>query len=276
MNTKLNLNCILNQLNKVLHFTPWKTNIQNNQIIKQSIKAFKLLTKNKTKSKTIHRLCGQSGTGKTSQLLPSIQTALQQKNNFPIILAVRCFAPFHPNYNKLAIKNKKNLRENTNGFALRCLFLCTVLCLKNGYSIVYDVTLLNMPYEKLLEQYLKQFGYQQIFHLIALHPSISNFFIKKRTFDKNNKEFGRKIKTSSKKFFIKTLTQNLKYKYKTKQNTPCIVWSPFLLKPVFIGPIKNCYSVYKKYRKVKNKIILPEIKLLESKTTFYKNYIKIF
>ena len=67
------------------------------------------------------RTVGQSGSGKSSQLIPALQNVLQE--NTYIRISVGMFAIFHPRYEFLKKNNPNKLREETNGFALRALIL---------------------------------------------------------------------------------------------------------------------------------------------------------
>lgn len=270
------LNSILNRLNKILIKSPWHDYIDDKIIINTALKIFEEDKKDYSKSKIIYRLCGQSGAGKTSQLLPAIKKGLLLNNKKAKVIAVRNFAKYHPNYKELLkLYSKNQIREKTNSFALKCLFLTLYLYLKNGYEIIYDVTLLSIEYEKLLCDVLKFFNYTQIFNIIAVNKKISDKNILKRQNDTHNLEFGRIINKNSVKYFYENLNKSIKYLSKNEKAT-AIIWTSFYLYPVYYGNIKNCYNKFKKLRKIKRKNIYTEKELLNNKIKIYNNLIKKF
>lgn len=270
------LNKILNKLNKILLNSPWHDYIDNEIIINTALKIFEEDKKDYSKSKIIYRLCGQSGAGKTSQLLPAIKKSLLLNHRKAKVIAVRDFAKYHPNYKELLkLYSKHQIREKTNSFALKCLFLTLCLFIENGYEIICDVTLLSVEFEKLLNSILKEFNYTQIFNIIAINKKISDKNILKRQNDTHNFEFGRIINKDSAEYFYKNLNKSIKYLSKNEKAT-AIIWTSFYLSPVYYGNINNCYKKFKKFRKIKSSNIYTEKDLLNSKIKVYYNLIKKF
>jgi hypothetical protein len=87
------------------------------------------------------RVAGQSGSGKSSQLVPALETALQNKE--VIKINVGAFAPFHPQYQQWQQQCPDQIREKTNGFALRALVMFYKHCILNQANIIFDMTLLE-------------------------------------------------------------------------------------------------------------------------------------
>ena len=141
---------INDDFNRIIDYidnSPWvdKTNV--NTIIEKANLIYEEITKNKTKEKILYRLCGQTGSGKTTQLLPMITTYTQQKKKNPVILGVRTCSKYHPSYSYLLSSlGDENIREATNGFALKCMSYVLKLLIENGYMIILDMTFLDSLY----------------------------------------------------------------------------------------------------------------------------------
>ena len=75
-------------------------------------------TVNASKTNELVRIAGQSGSGKTTQLLPAVEAYFKNSNKSPILVAARRFVEFHPNMEE--IKNEygeENLRKKTDEFS---------------------------------------------------------------------------------------------------------------------------------------------------------------
>ena len=137
--------------------TSWKDDTEIDVIISQAHKVFEDISKDKTKKKMLYRLCGQTGSGKTTQLLTSVEEFIDEQKLNPVVLGVRSCAEYHPNYEYF----KQNfpageLREKTNGFALKCMSYVLKLLIENGYMILFDITLLDPIFEQYVLNLLKQ------------------------------------------------------------------------------------------------------------------------
>lgn len=147
------------------------------------------------------RLVGQSGSGKSSQLLPSVQSALD-KYHYPfVIIAVRNFVPYHPHVE--AIKQQYNqgiIREKTNAFALILLTMVLIHCIEQQRSILLDMTLLAPKYEQMIHRYLQAHHYACDYQCMAIRKEVSDAWIAERC-----RETGRVVEKSSSGFFYNTL-----------------------------------------------------------------------
>ena len=137
----------------------WECDVSSREIFNLGRKYFLKKEKDITKGKKIIRLVGQSGSGKTTQLLPAAKKCFESKYSKPIHLCVRNFASLHPDYKNLLSKfGKGEIRERTNGFALRCLIVCLNLAIEKGCDILLEVTFLSQEFEKILFDLLKKQG----------------------------------------------------------------------------------------------------------------------
>lgn len=220
--------------------TCWIDNTDIDVIISQAKKVFNDITKEKTKIKKIYRLCGQTGSGKTTQLLSSVEKFINEQELNPVIIGVRSCAEYHPKYDELKqTVPVGELREKTNGFALKCMSYVFKLLIENGYMVLLDITLLDPIFEQYILNILKEHSYDIEYHILAVNKQISDDFIAKRL-----KLTGRIIYKSSADYFYKILPIGLKYICENDDINNCYVWNAFDLEPVYYGKIENCYNVF--------------------------------
>lgn len=248
--------------------TIWYDDTQDEILFNLSKKAFNDLKKEKSKTKKVYRICGQSGSGKTTQLLYAINEVLIQKDLNPVIIAVRNFATYHPNYQKLyETFGKGEIREKTNGFALK--LLCLTLCefIENGYFIVMDITLLSPQFEKIVLELLKENGYKREYLIMSVPKEQSQQFITKRQ-QGNQQESSRVVYKNSSNFFYDILPEGLKFLTQNDKNSSISVWSAYQKEPVYYGMVKNSFEEFIKHRKILKEILISETELREFKTKF--------
>ena len=174
------------------------------------------------------RVAGQSGAGKSSQLVPAIEEVLQNKKYIKI--NVGAFAPFHPKYHEWQLSSPDQMREKTNGFALRALVIFYKYCILNGVNIVFDMTLLEPEIDLYLMTLAKQMGYKIQTHVLCVPRRISDLFIHLRRL-----KTGRFVKPSSSGYFFNALAPCLKELTHSglfnKQDT-LVLWSHYLNRPI--------------------------------------------
>ena len=147
------------------------------------------------------RLVGQSGAGKTSQLLPAVNFALQMNKKTFVSLAVRDFVEFHPRLNEIKERfGESLLREKTNAFALTLLTLVFQRCVESHLPILFEVTLLSPLYEEFIHQLLLKEGYGCDYLCLAVSKTVSDGWIQARFLESQ-----RIVSKSSSDFFFNTL-----------------------------------------------------------------------
>ena len=147
------------------------------------------------------RLVGQSGSGKTSQLLPAVKAALEAQSQKFVSLAVRDFVPYHPNLNLIREHYDEGLvREKTNAFALTLLTLVLVRCIRGHLPILFEVTLLSPEYERFVHRCLFEEGYSCDYYCLAIDKKMSDAWIEARC-----RETHRVVSKRSSDFFFQTL-----------------------------------------------------------------------
>ena len=218
----------------------WEDDTQDEVVVAQAQKAFKDLTAQAefTKFKLLYRLAGQSGSGKTTQLLPAVSECEKIKGRNPIIIGVRTFVQYHPQYSELLnTVPKSEMRERTNGFALKCLCVTLKLLIESGYFIVLDITILDPVFEEFVLENLNANGYKVQYHILAVSKTQSDAFICKRAGDVTNAESGRKVNKASMDYFYNILPVGLKYLAKTDRKNSCYIWSAYDRDPIYMGKL---------------------------------------
>ena len=208
------------------------------------------------------RVAGQSGSGKSSQLTPAIQTAL--KNKTFIKINVGAFAPFHPQYDVWQKSCPDQMREKTNGFALRALVMFYKHCILNRISTLFDMTLLEPEIDLYLMTLAKKMGYKIQTHVLCVPRKISDLFIHLRQL-----KTGRFVKPSSSDYFFNALAPCLSaLTHSDLFNTEdkLILWSHYLTYPIQKTHLNNpaVMKLLEKYRRgplcVKNPKVLLKAK----------------
>lgn len=147
------------------------------------------------------RLVGQSGAGKTSQLLPAVKVALQSNQISYISFAVRDFVKFHPDLEAIVKRYGESLlREKTNAFALVLLTNVLLRCISEKMPILLEMTLLSPAYEACIHAALVENGYRCDYQCLAVPKTVSDDWIQKRFL-----ETKRVVSKNSSSFFYDTL-----------------------------------------------------------------------
>ena len=249
--------------------TCWFDDTETSIVISQAEKVFNVMIENKTRSKILYRLCGQTGSGKTTQLLSAVEHVTLDLNLNPVVLGVRSCAEYHPKYEEF----KKNfpageLREKTNGFALKCMGYVLKLLIENGYMILLDITLLDPIFEEYVLNLLKVNNYIVHYHILAVNKTISDEFIVKRF-----KSSGRVIYKTSSDYFYEILSKGLKFICENDDKNNCFIWNAFDLEPVYFGKISKCYDIFIKTQNEIKDFIYTEDELRNSKYEIIKKHL---
>lgn len=219
------------------------------------------------KSPFLVRIAGQSGSGKSSQVVPAIEFALQGKDYIKI--NVGAFAPYHPKYDEWQQKTPDQMREKTNGFALRALVMFYKYCILKQINIIFDMTLLEPEIDLYLMMLAKQMNYKIQTHVLCVPRKISDLFIHLRQL-----ETGRFVKPSSSDYFFNALASCLSFLTKSNYfdfNDVLILWSHYLTHPIRITHLANpsVMHLLNRYRQSPLCIKNPKV-LLKSKKKWMK------
>ena len=247
----------------------WEKNLDDKATFDISINSFENLKKDKTKNKRLIRLVGQSGSGKTTQLLPATEKYCTKQGISPINFAVRNFAHLHPQYQELLdTYGLSEIREKTNCFALKCLLVNLILAIEEGYDIIFEVTFLTKEFETFVNEYLQKNRYKCLYLCCAINKNLSDSFIKKRENSKNSNEKNRKVYKSSSTFFYDCLIKMMKFYSLNFSKEKIIIWNAFNKKPVFYGDFGKSFEIFDKEIKNSSNNFQNEKELLNEKIKF--------
>ena len=181
------------------------------------------------------RIAGQSGSGKSSQLLPSVKIGLEGRPYIQI--NVGAFARFHPMFESWQKTAPNEVREKTNGFALRALIMFYDYCVSQKVNIILDMTLLEPEIDLFLMGKAKKQGYRIQTHVLCVPKKISDRFIRQR-----QKQTGRQVLSRSASYFFKALAPSLKClthsQFFTAQDG-LVLWSHYRSEPICKTTLTN-------------------------------------
>lgn len=234
--------------------------------------------KRPSKHPFMFRTGGQSGSGKTTQLMPCIQNFIDENGLDFVNISVRTFAKYHPKYNELLEEFGPGLiREKTNGFALMMLFRTLETLVKQKYNILLEVTILDESFEEYLYSLAKKNRFNVHFHVLSVPREKSDFWIEKRK-NSSKTEGNRVVFKSSSDFFYGVLPTTLKkmifYNFWSK-NDRVILWNGFDFKPILVGKVyknRKFIDLFEKYRGINDFEDADEAELLKSKINWFNEY----
>lgn len=238
----------------------WQDDTPDNLIFATAKEVFKKLKKGCTRGKRFFRLAGQSGSGKTSQLLAATNHLCELSEIKPMHIAVRNFASFFPDASICA--TSPNFREISNGFALKVLICVLKQAFEEHFDIILEIALLDKAFEKFVFGEIEKHSYFQLFQILSVNKAVSDAFIEKR-----QALCGRLTSSRSSEYFYDVMKSSFKYISK-KYDCECIVWSAFDSQPVFCGRLRESLSPFKSALKIKAKFSVSEKALLKAKKTF--------
>ena len=122
----------------------WQDDTPDNIIFASAKAAFKKLSRHCTRGSRFFRLTGQSGSGKTSQLLSACNDLCQKAAIKPLHIAVRNFAYLFPDY--ASISTRPDCREISNGFSLKVLLCFLKLAFEAQMDIILEIAILNKEF----------------------------------------------------------------------------------------------------------------------------------
>lgn len=240
---------------------PCEEELKEKIFIDKILKHFSL--PQQTQKHFLIRIVGQSGSGKSSQLLPALEKNLK---NYPYIkISVSDFARFHPKFDWFQQYCPEQMREKTNGFALKALIFFYQYCIQNKLNVILDMTLLEPEIDLYLMTLAKKMNYSVQTHVLCVPKKVSNLFIKLR-----QKKTHRQVNTSSSDYFFNALIPSLK----NLLHSTCFTRKDLLVLWNHINgyPVKktnffntSVISTVEKYRSTKNRKIKNSYPLLKNK-----------
>ncbi|MDR2268619.1 MAG: zeta toxin family protein [Rickettsiales bacterium] len=226
------------------------------------------------KGKICVRLCGQSGSGKSTQLFPAAAAFFGAIGVELVHVAVRNFVKYHPRLGEIRrMFGDEKLRENTNAFALLTLLLALEKLIASGFALLFEMTLLSPEFEKYVSSLLANAGYSVEYHILAVPKSVSDNFIQRRA-AANGIEQGRVVLKKSADFFYDVLLPGMDAAAGVITGASAVVWSAFDADPVFVGKIgdEEVRRTIERYRGRIDVANMSEIELLDAKVKWFKNH----
>lgn len=215
----------------------WQVKLADYPIILEKI--IRSFTKDKTKKRNLIRIAGLSGSGKTSQILPAVESYCDVNAISPVLVAARRFVEYHPYKKEIEeAYGEENLRKNTDEFSTIMMFLTLNELTKYGYDIILDVTLLDPEVEKILLGMLGRGNYHSLLLMIATSPTVTNHFLKDRSW-RHSKE--------TEEEFIRATKKAMEFYAGHAGNLHTILWSVYDLDPIYSGPIKDSLEIFNEY-----------------------------
>ncbi len=185
------------------------------------------------------RITGQSGSGKTSQLLPAVGAYFDKKGKRPVLVAARKFVEYHPFFKEIVVEyGEKDLRKMTDEFATIMMFLALKGLISLRCDLILDVTLLDPKMEAILMKMLGEREYSFWMCLIAVSPEITAQFLEKREW-RHTKE--------TEDEFVRATQVALKFYADNFGEMNIVMWNVWGKEPIFDGKIKDALKVWQKY-----------------------------
>lgn len=135
-----------------------------------------------TKGKRFVRVTGQSGSGKTTQLVPAVEAWYEKMGAKPILVTASKVAEYHPHRKEIVQEcGEEGLRQETDGFAAAMMFLVLRALLAEGYDIILDLALVEPKLEQILIGWLKENSYNFWMTMMAVPPKLSQKWLERRS-----------------------------------------------------------------------------------------------
>lgn len=220
------------------------------------------------------RLTGQSGCGKSTQLAPSVQEALKDRNY--VHLSVGKFAVFHPEYKKFEKETPDMAREKTNGFGLHLMLQFLEYCLANKINIVLEFSLIDADFEKYLLSLAKSKNYRFNMHLMCVPQQISNELIRRRQ-EETNRHVTPKTAAYTYDMVTKSLEELLSFPH-FQEDDKIVLWSLCFAEPIICTNFsdKSVLDLLQQYRSSKYATLGSSEELLRAKKIWMKDFFRNF
>lgn len=213
-------------------------------------KAVADLTRGKEKGRKVFvRVGGQSGAGKSTQLVPMMEDYFGAMGVEPVMVMTRFFMRYHPFLEEIfGLVGEENLREATHEFAVQVLFESLVELIERGYPVVLDVSLADPKIEQVLAEMLLKEGYESELQMMAVATEISEEFVRRR--EQGGMEGKRKVRKETSEEFLRTTPLALKYYAEKMPEMRVVLWSAWDGEPVYVGRMGDVemMRVWEKYQ----------------------------
>lgn len=235
----------------------------NREIEKATKLALKDLEKDATKTGILIRLAGQSGSGKTTQLLPAAESYFKVRNLKPILVATRNLVKYHPHYQEI-LENygESELRKRTDDFATVLMYRVMRVLTQKNYDLIIDVSFVSPKVEKLLMLMTKNYQ-EHLFLIMAVSRKVSEQLLQNRAWRHDEK--------LEQEFFIST-ERALSFYGKSYPDIRTIIWGFNRLEPIYDGKIESALPSWK--REISTTLTIDKKLTIEGKISTKIAYLK--
>ena len=217
--------------------TKWQVALEDYpELIK---KALIDLTAGKTRAGNLMRVAGLSGSGKTSQLLPTAEAYFARQNLQPVVVAARIFVEYHPKFQEIIAEcGEEGLRKETDEFATIMLFAILKTLISQRFDIILDVTLLDPKMEAILVQMLTAAKYTATTLMIAVSPEVTERFLRKRSWRHD---------AETEKEFVRATREAMRFYAENCPEMRLVMWNVYADDPIYDGNFAGALPVFEKY-----------------------------
>jgi hypothetical protein len=178
---------------------------------------------------------GQSGSGKTTQLLPAALAAFGRNKVSPAHMCIRTFARYHPYYEEIGRKYGGGLvRENTNAFGLELFSLVLENLIADRVPLVIEKTLIDPAFEEYFQGLLLEKGYRVDYHVMAVSREDSDLWIERREQATN-----RRVSGKSADYFYDIMDAAIERLRAKGGGCQAFVWDKYNMSPKYAGTLDS-------------------------------------
>ncbi len=199
-------------------------------------KAIEDLSKGATKEGVVVRLAGQSGSGKTTQLLPAARAYFEKEKLKPILIAARELAKYHPYYEEILEKyGEKEIRKRTDDFATVMSYRVIRELTKKRYDLIIDIAFASTKVEHIFTLLTAKYKEKMVL-LMAISDKISERLLRERNW-RHDKGMEKEFQSSNEKA--------LRHYGHMCPEMRIIMWGFDSLAPVYDGAMSGALRVWK-------------------------------
>lgn len=155
-------------------------------------KAVSELADGATRKGILIRLAGQSGSGKTTQLLPAAEKYSEKKGVKPVLIAARILSKYHPHYEEILAKyGEAEIRKRTDDFATVVMYLVVDELARQRCDMIIDMSFVSTKVENMLVRMTREYAEKMVL-MMAVAPEITEKLLSGREWrhgEKLEKEF---------------------------------------------------------------------------------------
>lgn len=185
------------------------------------------------------RVAGQSGSGKTTQLLPAVEAWRVKNDVKSVLVAARRFVQFHPFEKQIEAEyGIENLRRQTDEFVTILMFLVLRELIAKRVDIILDVTLLDPEVEEILVKAMQENDYRMLMTMVVVAPEITEKRLAGRGWRHTKK---------TEEEFVRATNLAINFYAERCPKMRVIMWSAFDEHPIFDGEAREMRKIFDEY-----------------------------